>query len=131
MTLVFDAQALVAYFKNEPGASAVRDMLDAVEAGREDAWCSTVNFAEVHYLVWRHRPDQAVSLMQWLMHLGIQVAETADVWMEAAEIKAEHPMPLADCFALATAKALDATLVAGSDVHFDAAPSLGVELRRI
>jgi ribonuclease VapC len=132
VTLVFDAQALLAYFLDEPGAARVREMLKSVAAGQEEAWCGLVNLAEVRYVALRERPELADELVDWLLSIGVQPAGADATWWDAADIKAPRKgMSLADAFALATAKAKRATLVAGSDPDMEAANELGIKLVRV
>jgi len=52
-----------------------------------------------------------------LSSLGLTVlpVENDDLWRNAAKIKAQHPMSLADAFAVTTAQAYKTKLVVGSD----------------
>jgi len=64
------------------------------------------------------------------LSLGLTVlpVEDDDLWRNAAKIKAQHPMSLADAFAVATAKAFKTKLVVGSDREFD---GVNASLQRI
>lgn len=131
MTFVFDAQALIAYALDEPGADVMEEILNRVREGERPAWCSVVNLAELRYVLLRRSPESADGFVSWCIETGIQQASVDDVWPAAARIKANHTVSLADAFALATAASLDATLVTGRDPDFDVAPSVGVRLLRI
>lgn len=131
MTLVFDAEPLLAFFGGEDGAAAVRDRLLAVAAGHEEAVSNAVNLAEVLYVLRRRDPGRADGLLDWLLQAGIGVAPCEDTWREAARIKALNAVPLGDAFALATAVHTRGTLVVGRDPHFDIAKKLGVDVVRV
>lgn len=131
MTLVFDAQPLLAYFLGEPAGRSVREILRAVGAGGEVAWASVVNLAEVDYTLRRRTPRKVGALLEWLLATGVKPASADDTWKEAARIKAEHSIGIADAFALATALEKRATLVVGDDPDFDNADALGVDLKRV
>lgn len=130
MSLVLDAQPLLRLFLDEPGADAVQEALEAA-AGDEEVLVSAVNLAEVGYVVRRAAPDLAPGILGWVQDVGVEVVGAEDVWQDAARVKADHPIPLADAFALATARNRDATLLAGDDPHFDAGAEVGVEVRRV
>lgn len=118
---VLDSFALVAYFRDEPGAEAVENLL--VAAGRKDAplHMTEVNYAEVKYTIIRKDgPDawgEAAKILQGLpidFHDGTRAL--ADV---AADFKARLKLSLADAFAAALAKEKKAELVTG-DAEFKA-----------
>src|SRR5580700_10031091 len=89
---VLDSFALIAYFRDEPGAETMEDML--VAAGKKDnpLLMTDVNYVEVKYSI--VKKDGA-----------------------AADFKARFKLSLADAFAAALAKERKAELVTG-DVEF-------------
>lgn len=117
--VVFDAEPLIAYFADEPGSDAVERYLEAVERGT-DGFCSAVTLAEVHYVVRalesEHRADTVVDVLD---ESGLRRIDTEDTWRLAADCKARHSLSLGDAFALATASAVEGTLLAGADDDFD------------
>lgn len=131
MKVVLEAQAVLAYFQGEEGSDAVERLLHGVAAGIQEAWINVVNLAEVRYILLRRSAGKADELVEWLLQLGVRVASVDDTWRRAADIKAQHGISLADCFALATATQHDAVLMAGNDPEFDVAPQLGVKIQRI
>jgi predicted nucleic acid-binding protein len=67
-----------------------------------------------------------------LSSLGLTVlpVENDDLWRNAAKIKAQHPMSLADAFAVTTAQAYKTKLVVGSDREFRGANKNLLRIRK-
>ena len=112
---VLDSFALIAYFRDEPGAEAVEDLM--VTAGRKDSplHMTDVNCAEVKYSIvkkdgaamWR----EAAKILQGLpIDFHSTTRALADT---AADFKVRFKMSLADAFAAALAKEKKAELVTG------------------
>jgi len=112
---VLDSFALIAYFRDEPGAEAVENML--VAAGKKDVplHMTDVNYAEVKYsIVKKDGADAWGEAAKILQGLPIEFHPTnrslADL---AADYKARFKMSLADAFAAALAKEKKAELITG------------------
>lgn len=129
--LVFDAEPLIAYLYDEPGASEVRERLDAVEAGRLSASIAHATAAEVVYTVARLETgdpnriapsaDELETGVRDLRVLqGYGVAVETPPWRGVASLKAGGRISLGDAYAAALAAAQDATLVVGNDPEFGA-----------
>ena len=112
---VLDSFALIAYFRGEPCGSGVKDLLR--DAGKADRplHMSEVNYAEVKYMILRKNGsdawDKAAELLSALpikFHAGTR--ELSDL---AADFKSRFSISLADAFAAALAKAINAQLVTG------------------
>jgi len=90
---------------------------------------SWINLVEVHYQVARdhgaHEADRALSELRDL--IAEELPGIARM-REVAGLKAEHPIALADCFAIATSTAADATLVTGDPEITRRAESLPCEV---
>jgi predicted nucleic acid-binding protein len=114
-TIVFDAEPLVAYFCDEPGSDTVERYLEAV-TGAADGYISAVTLAEVHYIVraidGERRADTVLDIID---ETGITRVVSQKTWRTAADVKFEHTVALGDAFALATARAVDGTLLVGAD----------------
>lgn len=101
----------------EPAASRV----DTVIADRPVM--SWINLAEVYYRIWRdHGRQEAESVLAELREILTLDTATPARTIEAVEIKAVHPIALADCFAVATAVAHDAVLLTGDPEILDGGP---------
>lgn len=110
MTTVLDSWAVLAYLEDlEPAASDLAGLLEA-----ERPLMSWINLGEVFYVVRRrHGEEPAVGAVRDL--LGVVHAElaSADLVLQAARIKSDHPLAYADAFAAATALSHQATLWTG------------------
>ena len=120
-TKVLDSFALIAYFRDEPGAEAVENLL--VTAGRKDSplHMTDVNYAEVKYLIVKKDGAEAwEEAAKILQGLPIDFHSTTRALADsAADFKARHKISLADAFAAALAKEKKAELVTG-DQEFKA-----------
>jgi len=125
MTVVFDAEPLVAFAFDEPGAETVEDWLDRVYDGDRAGYVATVTLAEVRYVAARKAsPEQADAHIRRLRELGLSEYEVDGLWRTAAELKRRHALAVGDAYAVAAAVDLDAdedvTLLVGADDDFDA-----------
>jgi predicted nucleic acid-binding protein len=121
--LTFDSEPLLAFFLGEPGAETVRDLLTKIQNKEAQGFINVINLTEVYYILYRLNPTLADENIRALSSLGLTVlpVENDDLWRNAAKIKAQHPLSLADAFAVATAKAYKTKLVVGSDREFNGA----------
>jgi ribonuclease VapC len=110
MTVVLDSWAVLRYLENtEPAATLVADLLDD---GRP--LMSWINLGEVHYVVRRsHGEDDAMETVRDLRDLIDVRLPDERLILDAARLKADHPMAYADAFGAALALAEDATLWTG------------------
>jgi ribonuclease VapC len=116
---VLDSFALIAYFRDEPGAETVENLL--VAAGKKDAplQMTDVNYAEVKYSIVKKDGAEAWGeAAKILQGLPIEFHSTTRPLADtAADYKARFKMSLADAFAAALAKEKKAELVTG-DLEF-------------
>jgi predicted nucleic acid-binding protein len=125
MKVLFDAEPLLAFAFDEPGADAVEGMLEDVYDGDVDGCVTTVNLAEFRYVAARLRSaERADAHIADLERLGVAEYGIDGVWRRASNVKAEHGLPLGDAYAVAAAEAEDAagngvTLVVGADDDYD------------
>lgn len=117
MIYVFDANALIALARDEPGADVIQSYLAATA---HTCFAHAVNLCEVLYDgLRRGSPDEAFAALEELYDLGIVLNNDMDeaFWHEAAKLKATYRrVSLADCFALTLSLRLGGTLVT-SDHH--------------
>ena len=117
MKFVLDACAIIAYLRDEPGASAVALALE--DEGNE-CFAHSINLCEVFYDF--HRASGLAEAMGALRDIALAgVVERNDMnrelWHSAGTLKSVHRwISLADCFAVALSQKLDATLLT-SDRH--------------
>jgi uncharacterized protein len=115
-SMVFDAWALVAYFKNErPAADRVEEILHQAAEHEVILYVSLINLGEVYYSLGRtlgHRI--AEQTLQQIQRLPIQLLAVGEAQvLQAAEYKMTYPISYADAFALGAAIANQATLLTG------------------
>ena len=106
-----DSWAVMAWLLGEePAAERVNE---AIQARPVMSW---VNAGEVYYTMHRrHGPEHAERVLEHL-RLSVHLDEATPARIvEAATIKAVHPMSYADAFACATANAYGAPLLTGED----------------
>lgn len=110
MTVVLDSWAVLRYLEDaSPAAEAVSDLL-----GREKPLMSWINLGEVHYVLRRlHGEDAATETVRDLRDVIDARLPDERLVVDAARIKADHPLAYADAFAAALAGAYDATLWTG------------------
>lgn len=124
---VFDASAILALLRREPGGEIVRSLLDL---GGSIAAVHVLNLCEVFYDCVRELGDSdAVRVVERLISDGIVVCEDLDeeVWRDAGRIKAvRRRVSLADCFCIALARRLDAEVITADHHEFDALVPLGL-----
>jgi predicted nucleic acid-binding protein len=112
---VLDSFALIAYFRDEPGAEMVEDLLVSASKKDNPLHMTDVNYAEVKYsIVKKDGADAWSEAAKILPGLPIDfhstTRELADI---AADFKARFKMSLADAFAAALAKERKTELVTG------------------
>ena len=112
---VLDSFALIAYFRDEPGAAAMENLL--VAAGKKDSplHMTDVNYAEVKYsIVKKDGPRAWEEAAKILQGLPIDFHSTNRAMADtAADFKARFKISLADAFAAALAHDKKAELVTG------------------
>ncbi len=112
---VLDSFALIAYFRDEPGAETMENLL--VSAGKKDSplHMTDVNYAEVKYSIVKKDGAEAwVEAAKILQGLPIDFHSTSRALADtAADFKARFKISLADAFAAALAKEKKADLVTG------------------
>src|SRR5258708_8199068 len=114
-TKVVDSWAMVAWMRGEPSAPLVRQFLLDAGIRRIDLVMSWINVAETFYiLAKRTSPAIAEEFLTRLPSLPLRVVlpDESDI-LEAARIKAAHPVAFGDAFAIALAKSLHAAVITG------------------
>jgi predicted nucleic acid-binding protein len=128
VTVVLDSRAVLRYLENtEPVATLVDDLLD-----EDRPLMSWIDLGEVHYVLRRaHGEDRAVETMRDLREVIDARLPDERLVLDAARIKADHPMAYADAFGAALAIAEEATLWTGDpELLVDGAPWRWRDLRR-
>lgn len=110
MTVVLDSWAVLRYLEDTgPAAGLVADLL-----ADERPLLSWINLGEVHYVIRRARgEDEAIEAVRDLREaVDARLPDSAMV-LQAARLKADHPMAYADAFGAALAIAEGAILWTG------------------
>ena len=117
MTYVLDAFALLAHFKNEPGASRMDALFEEASRTGKSLPVSAVNLGEAVYKTIRQFGlERAQEVLSDVQQLPIDIIDVdQQLALDAAAIKGVHRISYADCIAAALAQRLDATLVTGDD----------------
>lgn len=129
-TVVFDTQALLVFYLGEAGSERVEAVLEGVSAGEVTGYLNVVNLAELHYILRRISKGTADEKERNLRSFGVKVVPVTDaspLWREAAAIKADNAISLADSFAASTAILRQGTLLTGSDIEFGRVKNLKIE----
>jgi predicted nucleic acid-binding protein len=115
LTDCLDSWAILRWLEGEePAASRVDRSLETRPV------MSWINLGEVFYVVHRATgADRARSVVGDLRHRLLLDLPTEARVLQAASIKATHPLAYADAFALATAMAHDASLLTGDPEILD------------
>jgi len=127
MTVVLDSWAIIELLEDRrPAAEHVAALL-----ATEQPVVSWINLGEVFYVIRRGAGDDAaLETLRDLREVVSAEQPTETRVIEAARIKADHPMAFADAFAAATTVAHDATLWTGDpELLFTGAPWRWRDLR--
>ena len=117
--VVLDASALLTLFHDRPGVAKVEELLQLAQGGKRELFMSVVNWGEIYYAVWRDQgPGFARQVLLKISQLPVVLVPVdVDLARVAAEFKANHRLPYADCFAAALAESRKASLLT-SDSDF-------------
>ena len=110
---VLDTSALLTLRDDEPGAERVAEVLQLASRGKARCYGCFISLMEVLYRVWRDEDEAAGRLAyQQCLALPIEwVRDGDDLLLRAAELKALHPLSLADAWIAACALEHSAVLL--------------------
>lgn len=113
--ILFDSHAILKFYQDEDGADKVEKLLISSHQGDIKAYISEINLGEVYYMTIRRLGLAfARSHLEQFSELPIQVIPpSSDIILSASEIKAEYAISYADCFAIATALKVGASIITG------------------
>jgi predicted nucleic acid-binding protein len=109
---VLDSYAVLVYMQREPGWERVKELLVGTAARQVELYMSVINLVEVKYRVARVSKNR---------HLDFGAIDalpitrlSADQYVDRViDLKADYPVPLADCFAAAAAMERNCPVVTG------------------
>lgn len=113
---VLDSWPLLAFFKGEPAAQKVEEIIHRAALGRHELLMSMINWGEVYYSVMRaDGQDVAEQKTREIASLPIEIVGIHDLEMtrQAAIYKATYPISYADAFAAALARQRKAEFITG------------------
>lgn len=130
MSVVFDTEALLAFYLGEPGGREVENRLSKVAGGEVKGYLNIITLTELYYILHRKSPSLAEEKEQNLRGYGLKIVPVDDdsLWKEAAKMKSKGALSLADALAAATAKMMKASLLTGRDEEFQ---GLDISIERI
>ncbi len=120
---VLDSYALLAYLKKEDKYERIKGLLSSKDTV---LFMNEINLGECFYILARERTiDKAEYFIHSVLpNLPIKkVSNTFQDIIEAAKIKAKHPLSYADCFVIQTSIRENAPLITG-DPEFKKADKL-------
>jgi ribonuclease VapC len=114
-TKVLDAYAILAFLEDQPGADAVKQLIERAIEDRTKLAMSVVNLGEVWYVLARVvSPEFADQMVSDIQGMAIEVVD-AD-WAQtrqAAAFKSGLKLSYADCYTAALAKLRKGEIVTG------------------
>ena len=112
---MLDSYAILALLNDERGAAEVAELLRSAMERGQTLYINEINVGEVYYIVAKHRSlGAAERVLDHLTTLPLEfVPNSYDDVLDAARVKAAHPLSYADAFAVSTARRLGAVLVTG------------------
>jgi predicted nucleic acid-binding protein len=112
---VLDSYSLIAYIEGEAGKDTMIEVFRSARDSGKALLLSVVNWGEVYYITLREAGrEQADHVALLISTLPIHIVPAdLELAKQAAELKAEHKMSYADCFAAALAKHRKVELVTG------------------
>jgi uncharacterized protein len=124
-THVLDANALYRFLTGGTGADIVNRLFKEARDADQPLQMSVINWGEVYYTIARVEGfAETERIMDRVRLLPLAVLDAGEaVTMRAAQLKAGHGLPYADCFAAATA-ARDNILVTSDAKDFKKIPGL-------
>ncbi len=113
--ILLDSYAILKFYQDEEGADKVERLLISSHQGNLKAYISEINLGEVHYKTIRRLGLlSARNYLEQFSELPIHVIPpSSDIILSASEIKAEYAISYADCFAVATALKVEASIITG------------------
>lgn len=110
---LLDTSALLTLREDEPGADRVAELLSKAQQGHIQCHAAFISRMELLYRVWRDEgTDPAQLAYEQCRSLPLSWVEFDEsVLIKAAELKARHPLSLADAWVAASALHTGATLV--------------------
>ena len=78
LSVVFDTEPLLSFYRGEPGDTEVELLLNQVIEGSVQAYINIVNLTELYYILHRYSPEAADEKTRNLRAYGIKVVPLVD-----------------------------------------------------
>lgn len=103
---VVDSLVIIAYLRQEKGYLKFKRLLRQVRSEKIKLFLCWLNLGEVYYHVWRKKGKEAAQkTLSLVRQMPMELVSVSDeLVLQAAEIKAQYPIALADCFVAALAR---------------------------
>ena len=127
--ILFDSHAILKWTQMESGYKKVKAFIEACRDQSSTGYMNQINLGEVYYKTIRAVGiEEARRFLENFLRLPITVVvpDSELIW-KASEIKADHPISYADCFAVATALAYKASILTGDPEFKKVKDFVGVE----
>ena len=120
MIYIFDASALLAYLRAEPGGEFVHDPL---KNPAHACFVHAMNLCEVYYDFYRSQGEAAASaVVDEFLQLGLILRSdlSREFWQSVGAVKAiQRRVSLADCFAITLSQILGGSVLTCDHHEFD------------
>ena len=119
---ILDACSVIAYLLKEDGADIVETLIGDAIDNKTEVSMHKLNLYEVYYDTWKSLGEEtAENMYNTFMKLPVSIIDSIsdELMTEAARLKTEHRVSVADSFALATARLKGAVLVTSDHREFD------------
>lgn len=111
MTVLLDSWAWIEYIKGSSPGNAARKYIES----NEEILISTINISEIYRKLLSDMPQEADKLINFVINRSFTILLDIEIALNAAKIKHEKKLGMADAIVLATARANDATIITGDD----------------
>ena len=112
---LLDSFALIRFLRQERGYEQVKERLREAGRTQEPLLMCEMNLGEVYYVIGREEGvPKAEEILTSVSTLPIRrIPATWEIILQAARLKAQHPLSYADCIAAASAISQGAVLITG------------------
>ena len=113
---LLDSYALLVYLNEEDGFEKVRNVLAQAQKSNTPVLMNELNVGETYYILYRKRGHEQAEYFLDTVLAGLPILMISNDFkavISASEIKAQHALSFADCFAVATAQRENAVILTG------------------
>ena len=113
---LLDSFAMLAYLNKEKGFEAVREAMSGAQKSGDPVLMNEINVGEVYYILFRKRGPEKADYFIGTILASLPILTIPNIFedvVNAAKIKAAHPLSFADCFAVDTARKNNAVIMTG------------------